>query len=401
MNRLITFIPILLCVLLSFSLAGSSVFDKFKISTRSADVYNYSETSLKLESQSPTYQLKLEPNSEGAVMFSLGRYGYATTLKVKDLSFAVIIEGYREGEVVIPVFNTDDTYKDVIIDKNYVLFRSIYVPIPVLFNTPVDSIKLKFSNSYSLNVHQYLSIEDMKVVGSAKINANPLLVDCDQHALMIGIDGSTSIDKLERKTIAKQLLGFFKKPPESLDSNAVCIMEFGKQVHSYSEAREKKDIVKNIRTYKKGKEARKTKTSYTNWAAAFDQAIERQPDIFIFITDRWSNYGNNGPASFNAQYQTLIEKCNMLKAQGTRLLFITSGLNLNGGANSTLYSLLNQHETHEIIGVDLTSDVDLKKVDLISMDGIDNFERIDLSSLLDCGGVEEVVMESPATAKSE
>ena len=359
------------------------------MTTESAEVYTYTETSLKIESKSPNYLLMLEPNMNGSVMFTLGRHAFTSTYRAKDLAFGVEISGYKHGEKVKPVFNLDDTYQNVLIEGNMLKFQEIYGPIPVFFNTVVDSVKLIFSNSYGIDVHQYLSIDDLKIMEDSEINENPLLMDCNRHSIMIGIDGSASMDKTERKTISKQLMYFFKKPPESLDSNAVCIMSFGKQVHAVAESVKEKEIIKNIKGYKRGKEGPKKKTGYTNWSAAFDQAIERQPDIFIFITDRWSNYGENGPASFNAQYQMLIEKCNLLKSGGTRLLFITSGLNTNSDENSTLYAMLNEHNTQEIIGVDLSQNIDLKEVDLITMEGFDSFERINLSSLLICGENEE------------
>jgi hypothetical protein len=385
MNKLVPFI-LGFAFLVSYStLSASSIFEDFRVTTESAEIYEYSDHSITLESKSPTYLVKLEPNVEGSVIFSLSSYGYASSVRVKNIVFGVHIEGYVGGELVTPVLSLDDANQDLKVEGNFVKFQRINGAVPVFFNTVVDSVKLKFSNCYGLDVHQFLSIDDLKIVRPRRIPPNPMLVDCEQHSIMIGLDGSASIDKSERKTIAKQLLAFFKKPPESLDSNSICIMEFGRGVHSMSESIEKKEIVKDLKVYKKGKEAPKNKSGYTNWAIAFDQAIDRKPDIFIFITDRWSNYSDNGPASFGSQYETLISKCNKLKSNGTRLLFITSGLNTTGASNPMLHSLLSQQHTNEVIGVDLTTDIDLKDVDLITMDGFETFERIDLTSLLDCG----------------
>ena len=399
MSRMSLFLLLFACMSLNAIALSNSVFDQFKVWTADVEVYDHSESSLKFESKSPSYQIKLEPNVDGPVIFTLGRYGYRTTLRVKDLSFGVTIQGFKDGLEVEPSFSLDDTYHDIVVDGNCIMFRWIHEPIPVHFNTAVDSIKLQFSNSHRLDVHQYLSIEDLKVVGSRKVNANPLLMDCEKNTIMFGIEGSSSIDKSERKTIARQLMSFFKTPIATSDSNTICIMEFGKKVGTVSESSEKKDITKDIKNFRKGS-GHKSKTGYANWDAAFDVAIERQPDIFIFITDRWSNYSNSGPASINAQIENLISKCNILKSNGTRLVFITSGLNTQNASNPALYSMLNEDRTNEIIGVDLTQGMDLRNTDLITMDGFESFELINLSSLLHCdSGLQE--SQSPIIAQNK
>jgi len=365
-------------------LPSTSVFEEFKISTASADVYAHTASSLKLESQSPTYQLKLEPNSQGKVVFSLGRHGYRSTLNVKNLAFGVHIRGFKDGNHVSPSFNLDDTYTNIAIDSNFVRFQQLFDPIPVYFNSEVDSVKLIFSNSHGLDVQQYVSIDDLKIMGAQDVEENPLLKSCEHTSIMFGIEGSSSIDKSERKTISKQLLALSKQPSTTLDSNQICIMEFGKNVHAMSESLVKKEIIKNIKSYKKGKNGHKVKTEYANWEAAFDRAIIRQPDIFIFITDRWSNYSNNGPTSFNGQLETLVSKCNTLKSNGTRLLFITSGLNDSGAENNSLYALLNQQDTREVVDMELASAINLRDVDLISLKDFEAMELIDLTTLLDC-----------------
>ena len=381
-------VVMILCSFLTYGsiIPSTSVFEEFTISTADVVIYGHSESSLKLESQSPTYQLKLEPNRRGTVVFTLGRHGFTSTLMPKDIVFGVQIEGYRKGKRIAPLFNLDDTHDNVYIDSNFVAFQQIFEPIPVFFNSSVDSVKLIFSNSHSLDVHQYLSIDDLKIVRAKIVKSNPLLIYCEKQLIMFGIEGSSSIDKFERKIIAKQLMGFSKNPAITQDSNQICIMEFGKQVNAVTESDVKKGMVKNIKDYKKGKNGFRVKTNYTNWEAAFDRAIERRPNIFIFITDRWSNYANNGPESFNGQFETLVNKCNKLKSKGTRLLFITSGLSQNTLTNPSLYALLNKHRTNEIVGAELHKKYDLRQTDLISIDDFEMLEMIDFSSLLHCSG---------------
>ncbi len=362
---------------------GNGLHDNFEVQTERAELYERTSSALKFESDSPTYMVKLEPNIEGAIMFAIGRHGYLTTARVKNLFFGVLIEGFKFGEVVAPIFNLDDSYKTVGVDGNFLVFKSNNQPISITFNTAVDSIKLHFSNSHGLNVQQFLTIEGLQVIDEVENLANPALTNCDQRSIMIGVDGSSSIDKKERKIIAKQFRELFKKTYIDLDSNLISLMEFGKEVYSISEAMEKKVIVKNFKEYQKNKNKANRKTSYTNWEAAFEKAIERSPDVFVFVTDRWSNYGENGPASFNEQFRRLVIKCRKLKANGTRLLFITSGLNGDYRGNYALYAMLSQYDTNELQD-DKIFAADLKTVDLVSLEDFTAFNHLDLSSLLEC-----------------
>lgn len=389
MNKYLKPIVFLLAVSQSITIQASNVFKQFKVYTADVEVYDHTDSSLKLESKSSKYQIKLEPNMEGNIMFTLGRYGYRTTLNnLKDLSFGVKIEGFRNGHVVNPVYNTDASNENVVIDGNCMMFQWINEPLPVYFQSEVDSVKLQFSNSHLLNVHQYLALDDLTILPSKDVDENPFLLDCQKNSIMFGIEGTSNTEKSDRKTIARQLLAYFKSTESVQDSNTLCIMEFGKEVHSMSESQAKKDMAHSIKSYKKGKVAPKPKSKHSNWEAAFDKAIERKPDIFIFITEHWSNYSNDGMTSINAQYQSLIEKCNTLKNNGTRLLFITSGLSRNETSNQTLYSLLNEQATNEIFGTDLTLDSNLRDVDLISMDDFNAFQYVNLSSLLHCDKID-------------
>ena len=384
MNELRIRVFMLFCMISSLSVSAGSILDDFRVSLIKAELTDFTERSLKLESLSPTYSIMLEPNASGPVAFALGRHAIRSTVVPPNLFFGVRIEGFKNGKLVLPSFTIDESYEDLHIDSSFVVFRHIFAPIPVLFESGVDSIRLRFSNSHKYNFHQYFTISELQILGKTETLSNPDLIDCENHSIMIAIQGSNSIDKAERKTISKELMALFKNPASKLDSNEVCIMEFGKKVSSISESAEKKEIVSSIKSYKKAGKQATAKSGHANWGAALDQALEKKPDIFIMVTNSWSNYGNQGPSSINAQHAELVAKCNKLKTNGTRLLFITSGLYDESKSNMTLLSMLNQESTSKLIAEQQQAGFDLKSVDLIAMDGFENFKLIDLSSLIQC-----------------
>lgn len=371
------------------SLSARSIFEEFTVSLSNAQLSGFSQSAIHVQSQSPEYDVKLEPNVEGAIMFSLGRHRFSTTVMPKNLLFGVRIEGYLNGEVVMPDISLDDTYPNVHLDGNMVVFQRIHYPIPVVFEAGVDSIKLHFSNSHGYNFYQYCTLTELQVLESVEAEVNPMYVDCEQQSIMIAVQGSSSIDKAERKTISKALTGLFKAHQNPQDSNQVSILEFGKGTRQISSSSQKKALVTGAKAYKKGAKSETAKSSITNWESALDQALEQGPDIFIMVTNSWSNYAQGGLATMSAQHANLVRKCNEIKANGTRLLFITSGLYQDEGNNSKLLSMLNDEYTNHVAGAGVNSGMNLRAVDLISMDGFDKFQMVDLSSLLSCGEDED------------
>jgi len=184
--------------------------------------------------------------------------------------------------------------------------------------------------------------------------------------------------------IGNQLLNFVKKSNLQQDSSTLCIMEFGTNILAVDESAERDVQIKMVKRYKRRRNHRSKETSWTNWSAAFDEAIQRKPDIFIFITDGWSNWDSDGPSSFSAQYEYLIEQCNTLKANGTRLVFVTSGMDSHSSAKSNLFPFLNGNLTMTVHEGMLFGDTRLNDVDLIAMQEFSTLRQFKLSSILEC-----------------
>ncbi len=375
----------LLCMTIATSIFAKDLFDEFTVQFDNAQLSQFTGGSLEFESYAHEFSVKLEPNLEGQVMFSIGRHRYRSTIVPKDLYFGVRISGYYGGEVVNPSFTIDDSYRNVFVDSNMIIFQTIDFPLPVLFDSGVDSIILHFSNSHGFNFHQYYTIDELQVLETSTPSlSNPLVLDCEKQSIMIAIQGSNGIDKNERKTISKELSGLFKSTHDPADSNVVSILQFGKDIEQYASTQDKKEILSTIKDYKKSGKTTLAKSKNTNWEAALDEALLQQPDIFILVTSSWSNYNSTGRATINAQHANLIKKCNEIKANGTRLLFITSGLYEQGRSNSTLLGMLSAADTKSVTDDAIHSGMDLRSVDLVSMKGFEDFRLLDLSSLIQC-----------------
>jgi len=384
MKKLILQFGILLTLLLSQTLQATSILESFKITTQNVDVREYTETSIQLKSTNNTYAIKLEPSKNGRVVFGLSGIGYSSTAKVSDLWFGVKITGYFGDEIIQPIISVDDINSDVIVEGNTIKFQWISGSLPVVFDQHVDSVNLQYFNSHGLKVHQYLGIHDLRIVPVMEVVANPLLTVCQDNHVMIGIDGSSSIDKRERVIIGNQLLNFVKKSDLQQDSSTLCILEFGTQLLGVDESAETAEQIKMIKRYKRSRNHNSKETSWTNWSAAFDEAIRRKPDIFIFLTDGWSNWYGHDELSFSAQYEYLIAKCNTLKANGTRLVFVTSGMDNHSASRSNLFPFLNGNLTmvrHEGL---LYDDARLDDVDLIAMQKFSTLRAFNLASVLEC-----------------
>jgi hypothetical protein len=384
MRNLIVLFGLLTVLLTPEKMLATSILESFTITTQNVVVREFTETSVQLKSNYNSYFIKLEPNKSGRVVFALSGIGYSSTASVDNLWFGVKITGYFGDQIVQPIISIDDVNKDVIIEGNTVKFQHISGSLPVVFDQQVDSINLQYFNSFGLNVHQYLGINDLRIIPVVEVSTNPILTTCEENNIMIGIDGSSSIDKRERAIIGNQLLNFVKKSGIQEDSSTLCILEFGTKLLAVDESAERDAQIKLVKRYKKGRNKKSKETSWTNWSAAFDEAITRKPDIFIFITDGWSNWYDHEPTSFSAHYEHLVEKCNTLKANGTRLVFVTSGMDGHSSTRSNLFSFLNGNLTmvrHEGM---LYDDAKLSDVDLIAMEEFSTLRQFNLSSVLEC-----------------
>jgi hypothetical protein len=364
--------------------ATTNIVESFTITTHNVNVKESTESSINLRSETDTYSIKLEPNKKGKVIFSLSGIGYTSTGRFPNLTFGVKITGYHQDDVIYPSFSIDGNNLDTQAEKNRLTFKRIHGAIPVWFNDQVDSIKIEYSNSLSVDVHQYLRISDLKIISTQDVSANPDLTSCKHSNMMIAVDGSSSIDKAERIIIGNQIMDFVRQFHAARDSHNLCVLEFGSDVKSIVESTEKKVLLKAINSYKKNKNRSRKSISWTNWSAAFDEAIQRKPEIFVFITDGWSNWNESHPSTFIAQYEQLISKSNTLKANGTRLLFVTSNMDRHENAKTVLSKFLNGDQTRQLNGEMVNINVTLHDIDLVSMQGFSKMSELNLTSIFLC-----------------
>lgn len=364
--------------------SDAHILESFTVTTQNVAVREFSGSSIELRSDSNAYFIKLEPNREGKVMFSLAGIGYTSTVRFTNLLFGVRIVGYCGEEEVYPTFSFDDVNRDIVMDNHMLIFQRIYGTLPVWFDEHVDSINLQFSNSHSVNMSQYLGIRDLRILAPAEISANPVLTTCRPNQVMIALDGSSSIDKDERTSIGNQLLEFSRRSGFARDSHQLFIAEFGTQVFSVDEATDRKDAVYAMKQYKRDKNHKSKYTSWTNWSAVLDEAIQRKPDLLILITDGWSNWTQQGPCSFSAQYETLIQKSNQLKSTGTRIVFVTAGMDAQQSTGVIFGNLLNGTQTLDVRASECTAETSLADADLVTLSDFTMMERIDFSTLLHC-----------------
>ncbi|MDX1407273.1 MAG: hypothetical protein R3330_04045 [Saprospiraceae bacterium] len=364
--------------------AVANVLESFTITMHNVEVRDITETSLRLRADSSMYSIKLEPNREGKVIFALSGIGYTSTARVSNLHFGVEITGYRGNDQVDPTFSIDDVNREVVVEDNKLKFKRINGAIPVWFDQVVDSINLRFYNSHELHVNQYLGLQDLRIIPVVDIMENPRNPLCREQTVMMGIDGSSSIDKKERALISSHLLRFVRKSGFTRDSNTLGIVEFGTDIHAMTVSAEKRELVGAVKEYKRCKNHKSKFMSWTNWSAVFDEAIRRQPDLFIFITDGWSNWNEQGPATFSAQFESLMEKCNRLKANGTRLLFVASDINHHSHAAQHLSYFLNGRRTVAVSAEMFNQSQSLEDVDLITLQRFANLSEVDFATMFEC-----------------
>lgn len=371
-------------ILTHFSLANRTLDESFEVSAENVEIRETTPTSINLKAESDVYSIKLVPNQEGNVIFSLSGIGYTTTMRVSELTFQVNVIGYRNGEPVYPAFSSDDLEDEVALGKHTVTFKRLHGSIPVWFNQPVDSINLQYSNSKLIDVHQYLRIHGMRILKSIEVFENPEYRVCDKNEVMIAFDGSSSVYKEERKVLAEEFVSFIRQLKTAGDTNVFTIVEYGSQIQSVVKSEKQKTLLKALKNYKRRKNVSRKKASFTNWASAFDQAIEAKPDLFVFLTDGWPNWYEDQSTSFTAIYQTLIDQCNQLKRQGTHLLFITSTLDNNLHNQAVLSQFLNGQSTATLNGPIGSTKHSISTIDLIMMHDFKNLEYIDLTLVAKC-----------------
>lgn len=367
--------------------SGSLVEQAFKVSTQNVEVKKFTDSSIQLKSENNSYVIKLEPNREGNVAFSVTGIGYMATYNFRDLQFGIRITGYRADEEVFPTFNMDGNNEDIRLEHNTMIFQQIHGSVPVWFHEPVDSIKLIYENSLMADVQQYLRIEDLKIISQQDVSQNPGMSACEKQHIMVAIDGSSSILPEERRRIAKQFLRIVRHSQMARDSNSFTVLEFGSDVLSEKSLDSKKDLIRTLKEYKKMKRWKNRQVSWTNWSAAFEAAIEQRPDLFIFVTDGWSNFYNSRPASFTAQYENLFVQTNQIKNNGTRILFIASKMDEGHEAQTVLKQYLNGENTRHVAIDEATMQaVDVGQADLVKLSTFADLEKINFATVLRCSG---------------
>ncbi len=372
-----------IAALLASGHSTANVLESFAVTMHDVEVRVLTETSIQFISDKHTYRILLRPNHEGRVMFSLAGIGYASTVRFSNLHFGVRVTGYHGEEIVMPVFNLDDVNRDVCIDRDVLTFRRIYGALPVWFNTQVDSVVLHFSNSHGADIDQYLAIQDLRLRPAMDILPNPDYIPCNAQRVMIALDGSSSIDNYERRLIGRHLLDFVRNSMNRNDPIQFTIVEYGSEILSLVESADRREVISALQNYKRGTHKPRT-LQWTNWSAVFDAATVAQPDLLIFISDGWSNWRDERPVSFSAQYETLAWQCNTLKSQGTRLLFVTAELDTQHNSKAIFGSFLNGMHTRESRDADLPEDVRLFEIDLITLDRVSRIREVDFSSILEC-----------------
>jgi hypothetical protein len=104
---------------------ASHILESFTVTTQNVQVRAFTESSIQLKSDTNSYFIKLEPNREGNVVFSLSGIGYTSTMKFPNLLFGVKITGYRGDNVVYPTFSLDDVNREITIDHDMLVFPRI------------------------------------------------------------------------------------------------------------------------------------------------------------------------------------------------------------------------------------------------------------------------------------
>jgi hypothetical protein len=351
------------------------------------------QTSVTLRSEHDAYFIKLEPQRAGNVIFSLSDIGYSSTAKIPDLAFQVEITGYKENKEVYPLFGLDDINEHIIVEGNILRFQRIRGAVPVWFTEPVDSVNLEYSNSHRANVHQFLRIKDLRVVDPLMVLPNPAFSPCRENRILVAVDGSSSMDKKERKQVGREFIDFVRVSEETTDTNTFSILEYGTGVTASMTSTDSKEILAAMRDYKRRKHKPRRTASFTNWSAAFDKVITEKPDLFIFITDGWSNWQGGQPVSFTAVYPGLVEQCNAIKANGTRILFIISGMQILNSDGAVLSAFLNGENSVACHGSEEMHASDLRSIDIIHLEDFSMIDEVPLPALLSCE--EQEVAQKP------
>lgn len=391
-----------LTVLTPLTALATSVLESFTVKILNVEVRELKESSIQFKTDTNAYSIHLEPKAEGNVIFSLTGISYASTSRFSNLLFSVRVVGFKDDALVNPTFCLDESNKDITIDHNSIVFNRIYGSVPVIFHEEVDSVRLYYSNSLDLNADQYLGIADLRILPPQAIVANPMLKHCGHYDVMIAIDQSASVDKEKRAAIADQLIDFVTHSAGTQDSHQFFVAEFGYGIQPMIESSEKQELVNAFKKYQRQPNGKSNASTWTNWSIVFEEATIRKPDLLVVFIDGWSNWRAQEPGAFTSQYEQLISQCNALKNHHTRLLFITADLDPRESANVILSNLLNNEKTR-VLPDGMMQDVNLRDVDLITVEDFSAMTEIHLASLLEChGDTDQVVQqESRVTRNSK
>jgi hypothetical protein len=358
-----------------------SQYQDFTIKTMKVDVQEMHATMMLLKADSSQYSIKLEPKKTGNVAFSLSGIVYQSNFTMSNLFFRVTVTGYKNDEIVYPTINLDQTNKHIHRDNNQLTFQSINGSVPVWFHEDVDSIHLNYSNSHSVMIPQYLSIHGLRIMEDFTVIENPIMEQYQKgQNIMIAVDGSSSIEKKERKMISNFLGKFVRSMRTLVDSSSLSLVEYGSEINSNTISTQKKSSMVAVRTYKKAKNQSENSIISTNWSAVFEEAQKTNPDILIFITDGWSNWKNGKTESFSSIYQGLLDATNSLKSNGTRLIFVTLEMNPDGDLLNMLSPLLNGDQTVEHLGP-IEEYTNLSQIDLIALENVKDLSQTHMENL--------------------
>lgn len=390
MKTTLLFLSALLALSMSYP-EGKPDKAPFQVTTLNVEVREMTSSSIRFLSEHNAYFIKLEPSQEGNVAFSLSGFVYSATERVTNLAFQVKITGYKGEEVIYPVFGLAGVNDEVVARDNYIRFQWLEGSVPVWFNQPVDSINLEYSNSHSMDVQQYLRLHDLRIIRDLEVEQNPHFTPCGDKNIMIAIDGSSSIEKKERKKMGKEFVKFVKGSSSTPDTNTFAILEYGTGVVASISSTDSKELIQAIANYKKGKNQGKAVSDWSNWSVAFDEAILERPELFIFITDGWSNWDGGEASSFTSVFSDLVEKSNLIKENGTRILFITADMNSADGSTNILHNFLGKENTRVEDEKSLASGCDLTRVDLIHLESLASMGQVPLHSLISCSAVKPAI----------
>ncbi len=358
---------------------------EFKIYTNNVEVNAIMARSLQMETIHNEYQLKLVPLSKGKVCFTLTDIRFRTTVKVPELLFRIEVKGYLNGEQVSPIFNVDRANQQTFIQGNKLYFREIYGGIPVWFNESVDSVKIIYSNSHGLDLPQYILLADLHLMPDFKSVKNPipaLTTTGDSISFLIALDASSSMDKREKRKMHRYFMHFMDEvsPSEADTLASITFLNYGTEIYGEYNFQSKRDFRRAFRKIRR-KDIPASQTRYTNWSAPLNRALEEKPDVFIMVTDGWSNYYAGKPTILTRHFASLVHLCNKIKENGTRIIFVTTGFMQKNQPESLLTFLLDGENTRIVQGKDIDKPIYSQETDLIALSSFKELKEVKMLAL--------------------